>query len=138
MLWAAGVCADADLKALAAGRSRPWQEEGPMGPTRISLAKPVIAAVAGHTVGVSRWPSGAICASSRKTPSWVSSTGAGASGLLDWGTVRLPALVGLGRVLDIVLWSFAMSPGLTISVTGLAVNTVGDRLRDYLDPELEV
>jgi ABC-type dipeptide/oligopeptide/nickel transport system permease subunit len=30
------------------------------------------------------------------------------------------------------------SPGLAISVTVLAVNTVGDRLRDYLDPELEV
>jgi enoyl-CoA hydratase len=46
-------CAGADLKAFAAaGRSRPWPtyDEGPMGPTRISLAKPVIATVAGHAV----------------------------------------------------------------------------------------
>src|ERR1700730_6833156 len=50
---AAGTfCAGADLKALASGRGNSLSEEGdgPMGPTRMLLSKPVIAAVEGHAV----------------------------------------------------------------------------------------
>jgi len=45
-------CAGADLKALAAGQGKKLSEEGdgPMGPTRMLLSKPVIAAVEGHAV----------------------------------------------------------------------------------------
>ena len=55
VLWGANgtFCAGADLKAYAERRQRrPWPvyDEGPMGPTRIRLAKPAIAAIAGHAV----------------------------------------------------------------------------------------
>lgn len=62
--------------------------------------------------------------------------------LIDGGTVRLtgpgrPRASARHRPSPAVHWLRATSPGLAISVTVLAVNTVGDRLRD-LDPELEV
>jgi len=109
VLWGAGgtFCAGADLKAFAAaGRSRPWPayDEGPMGPTRIPLAKPVIAAVAGHAVAggfeLALWcdlrvvEEDAVMGVFNRR--WEIP-------LIDGGTVRLPALVGLGRALDIVL-----------------------------------
>src|SRR5690606_8424376 len=54
VLWGAGgtFCAGADLKAIAAGRPNRVAEagDGPMGPTRMLLSKPVIAAVSGHAV----------------------------------------------------------------------------------------
>src|SRR5256884_8710562 len=47
-------CAGADLKALASGEPRPVsvspEGNGPMGPTRMELSKPVVAAVEGHAV----------------------------------------------------------------------------------------
>ena len=51
----------------------------------------------------------------------------------SWG-----AMLADGRIYLTSAWWLAAFPGLAISVTVLAVNTVGDRLRDYLDPELEV
>lgn len=51
----------------------------------------------------------------------------------SWG-----AMLADGRIYLTSAWWLAACPGLAISVTVLAVNTVGDRLRDYLDPELEV
>jgi peptide/nickel transport system permease protein len=51
----------------------------------------------------------------------------------SWG-----AMLADGRIYLTSAWWLAMFPGLAISVTVLAVNSVGDRLRDYLDPELEV
>jgi enoyl-CoA hydratase/carnithine racemase len=54
VLWGAEgtFCAGADLKAFSTGRHTPWPryDEGPMGPTRMRLTKPVIAAVAGYAV----------------------------------------------------------------------------------------
>jgi peptide/nickel transport system permease protein len=51
----------------------------------------------------------------------------------SWG-----AMLADGRIYLTSAWWLAAFPGLAISVTVLAVNAVGDRLRDYLDPELEV
>jgi peptide/nickel transport system permease protein len=43
-----------------------------------------------------------------------------------------------GRIYLATAWWLATFPGLAISITVLAVNMVGDRLRDYLDSELDV
>lgn len=51
----------------------------------------------------------------------------------SWG-----AMLADGRIYLASAWWLATFPGIAISVTVLAVNMVGDRLRDYLDPELEV
>jgi len=74
-------CAGADLKAFAAGKRRRRTEDGdgPMGPTRMILGKPVIAAVEGYAVAAaSSWRSGAICAWPRRTRCSASSAAAGA------------------------------------------------------------
>ena len=62
-------CAGADLKATAAGRGNrvATDGDGPMGPTRMLLSKPVIAAVEGHAVaGGWSWPCGVISGWCRK------------------------------------------------------------------------
>src|SRR5579872_4750031 len=55
VLWGAGgtFCAGADLKAIASGEGNRLDGEGdgPMGPSRLLLSKPVIAAIAGYAVG---------------------------------------------------------------------------------------
>jgi len=96
VLWGAHgtFCAGYDLKAFAAAPPkypRPYGE-GPMGPTRMRLGKPVIAAVSGYAVagGLELALMGVF---NRR---W-------GIPLLDGGTVRLPALVGLGRALDLIL-----------------------------------
>lgn len=86
VLWGAHgtFCAGADLKALAAD---PLQEagrlnedmaaEGPLGPTRMLLSKPVIAAISGYCVaGGWSWPFGATSGWRRRTPCWGSSSAA--------------------------------------------------------------
>ena len=55
VLWGSGgaFCAGADLKAIASGERKKRYRldgDGPMGPSRLALSKPVIAAVAGHAV----------------------------------------------------------------------------------------
>lgn len=92
-------CAGADLKDLP--RLRP---SGPLGPTRLQLAKPVIAAVEGWCV-----------AGGIELAAWCDLRVAGESAifgclerrwgvpLIDGGTVRLPQIVGLGRALDWIL-----------------------------------
>jgi enoyl-CoA hydratase len=72
-------CAGADLKAIASGRPNPLSEggDGPMGPTRLLLSKPVIAAIEGYAVaGGFELPSGAICEWWRGMPRWGSIAGA--------------------------------------------------------------
>lgn len=92
-------CAGADLKDLP--RLRP---SGPLGPTRLQLSKPVIAAVEGWCV-----------AGGIELAAWCDLRVAGESAvfgclerrwgvpLIDGGTVRLPQIVGLGRALDWIL-----------------------------------
>lgn len=73
-------CAGADLKAAGTpeGNTVDREGDGPMGPTRMRLSKPVIAAVAGHAVaGGSSLRCGATCASPRRTRCSGSSAAAG-------------------------------------------------------------
>ena len=85
-------CAGADLKAVSSRQGNrtpppatgsdwdPLASDGPMGPSRMFLSKPVIAAVSGYAVaGGLSCPSGATCGSSRRTPCSVSSVDAGVS-----------------------------------------------------------
>jgi len=108
VLWGANgtFCAGADLKAVAAGptRRRIRYGDGPMGPTRMRLSKPVIAAVSGYAVAggfeVALW--GDMRVVEEDAVMGVFNRRWGIP-LIDGGTVRLPALVGLGRALDIIL-----------------------------------
>src|SRR6266704_1202633 len=109
VLWGANgtFCAGADLKAYAERRQRrPWPvyDEGPMGPTRIRLAKPAIAAIAGHAVAggfeLALWCDLRVVEEDAVMGVFNRRWGVP---LVDGGTVRLPAVVGLGRALDLIL-----------------------------------
>jgi enoyl-CoA hydratase len=100
-------CAGADLKAVAAGAMPIWppgEGRGPMGPTRLALTKPVIAAVAGHAVAggleLALW-----CDLRVADPDAVFGVYCRRWGvpLIDGGTVRLPRLIGQSRALDLIL-----------------------------------
>ncbi|GAB2907882.1 crotonase/enoyl-CoA hydratase family protein [Rhodococcus aerolatus] len=101
-------CAGADLGAVAEGRmtARAPQEPGPapMGPTRLALGKPVVAAVEGHAVAggleLALW-----CDLRVADPDAVFGVFCRRWGvpLIDGGTVRLPRLVGQSHALDLVL-----------------------------------
>lgn len=98
-------CAGFDLKALAAGETGPVAgKEGPMGPTRRTLSKPVIAAVEGHAVAggleLALWCDLRVV--SRTAVFGVFCRRWGIP-LIDGGTVRLPRLIGQGRALDMIL-----------------------------------
>jgi enoyl-CoA hydratase len=99
-------CAGADLKAIAEGRSLIVSEEGdgPMGPTRMQLGKPVIAAIEGHAVAggleLALWCD--LRVASRDAVLGVFNRRFGVP-LIDLGTVRLPRLIGQSRALDLIL-----------------------------------
>jgi enoyl-CoA hydratase len=99
-------CAGFDLKALAAGSGRLLSEagEGPMGPTRMTLGKPVIAAVEGYAVAggleLALWCDLRVAA--RTATFGVFNRRFGVP-LIDLGTIRLPRMVGQGRALDMIL-----------------------------------
>src|SRR6266567_4173383 len=109
VLWGANgtFCAGADLKAYAERRQRrPWPvyDEGPMGPTRIRLATPANAAMAGHAVAggfeLALWCDLRVVEEDAVMGVFNRRWGIP---LIDGGTVRLPALIGLGRALDLIL-----------------------------------
>jgi len=99
-------CAGADLKAIANGMGNRVEEQGdgPMGPTRMFLSKPVIAAVAGYAVAggleLALW-----CDLRIVEPDTIFGVFCRRWGvpLLDGGTVRLPRLIGLSNALDMIL-----------------------------------
>ena len=99
-------CAGADLKALAAGEPRPVHVEGPgpMGPTRLELSKPVIAAIEGHAVAggleLALWCDLRVASADATLGVYCRRFGVP---LVDGGTVRLPRLVGQSHALDLVL-----------------------------------
>ncbi len=99
-------CAGADLKAAAAGRLLRVTEDGPgpMGPTRLALSKPVIAAVEGFAVAggleLAVWCDLRVAATDAVFGVFCRRFGVP---LIDGGTVRLPRLVGQGRALDLIL-----------------------------------
>lgn len=108
VLWGEGgtFCSGADLKAFGTGRANPLTADGrgPMGPTRMRLGKPVIAAVAGHAVAggleLAIWCDLRVAAEDAVFGVFCRRWGVP---LIDGGTVRLPRLIGTGRALDMVL-----------------------------------
>jgi len=99
-------CAGADLKALAEGEPRPVgpDGDGPMGPTRLRLAKPVIAAIEGYAVAggleLALWCDLRVASEEAVLGVFCRRFGVP---LVDLGTVRLPQIIGLGRAMDLVL-----------------------------------
>lgn len=99
-------CAGADLKALARGEGNRVEAEGdgPMGPTRMLLGKPVIAAIAGHAVAggleLALWCDLRVAEEDAVLGVFCRRFGVP---LIDGGTVRLPRLIGLSRALDLIL-----------------------------------
>jgi len=108
VLWGEGgtFCAGADLKAFKEGRTNRIEPSGdaPMGPTRMSLSKPLIAAVAGHAVA-GGLELACFCDLRVVEESAVMGVFCRRWGvpLIDGGTVRLPRLIGLSRALDMIL-----------------------------------
>jgi enoyl-CoA hydratase len=108
VLWGAGgtFCAGADLTAFAAGAGNrvAADGDGPMGPTRLALSKPVIAAVAGHAVAggleLACWCDLRVVENDAVFGVFCRRWGVP---LIDGGTVRLPRLIGLSRALDMIL-----------------------------------
>jgi enoyl-CoA hydratase len=100
-------CAGYDLKVAAqGGAGTDWQpdDEGPMGPTRMLLSKPVIAAVEGHAVAggleLALWCDLRVASATAVFGVYCRRWGVP---LIDGGTVRLPRLIGHSRALDMIL-----------------------------------
>ncbi|MFX1443968.1 MAG: crotonase/enoyl-CoA hydratase family protein [Promethearchaeota archaeon] len=99
-------CSGANLKAITEGRGNRIDKEGdgPMGPTRMRLSKPVIAAVAGYAVAggleLALWCDLRVV--ERNAIFGVFCRRFGVP-LIDGGTVRLPRLIGLSRALEMIL-----------------------------------
>jgi enoyl-CoA hydratase len=108
VLWGEGgtFCAGADLRALAEGTGNRVDPTGagPMGPTRMRLTKPVIAAVAGYAVAggleLALWCDLRVAEEDATFGVFCRRWGVP---LIDGGTVRLPRIVGMGRALDMIL-----------------------------------
>jgi enoyl-CoA hydratase len=99
-------CAGADLKAVGTGRVNRTHPDGdgPMGPTRLALGKPVIAAVHGHAVAggleLALWCDLRVADATAVFGVFCRRWGVP---LIDGGTVRLPRLIGQSRALDLIL-----------------------------------
>jgi enoyl-CoA hydratase len=99
-------CAGADLKAFAAGNFNRVEPEGdgPMGPTRMLLNKPVIAAIAGYAVAggmeLALWCDLRVMEEDATLGVFCRRWGIP---LIDGGTIRLPRLIGMSRALDLIL-----------------------------------
>jgi enoyl-CoA hydratase/carnithine racemase len=99
-------CAGADLKAFARGDRRALgaDGDGPMGPTRMRLTKPVIAAVEGYAVAggfeLALWCDLRVVADGAVFGIFCRRFGVP---LIDLGTIRLPRLIGHSRAMDLIL-----------------------------------
>lgn len=99
-------CAGADLKAIGtdAGNRVAPDGDAPMGPTRMRLSKPVIAAIAGHAVAggleLALWCDLRVAEEGAVLGVFCRRWGVP---LMDSGTVRLPRLIGVSRAMDMVL-----------------------------------
>ncbi|MEV8623935.1 crotonase/enoyl-CoA hydratase family protein [Streptomyces sp. NPDC051079] len=108
VLWGEGgtFCAGADLKAIGTDRGNRVAPDGdgPMGPTRMELSKPVIAAVAGHAVAggleLALWCDLRVVEEDAVLGVFCRRWGVP---LIDGGTVRLPRLIGESRAMDLIL-----------------------------------
>jgi enoyl-CoA hydratase len=98
--------AGADLKEIASGRPNRLESAGdaPMGPSRLLLSKPVIAAISGYAVAggleLALWCDLRVMEEDAVLGVFCRTLGIP---LIDGGTVRLPRLVGEGRALDLIL-----------------------------------
>lgn len=124
-------CAGADLEAVASGDPArvnrvEWPGPGPMGPTRMVLSKPVIAAIDGHAVAggleLALWCDLRIVEASAVMGVFCRRWGVP---LIDGGTVRLPRIVGLGRALDLILTGRSVQAEEALRI-GLATRVVPD------------
>lgn len=126
-------CAGADLKAMADPERRNAVEPtghatGPMGPTRMQLDKPVIAAVSGFAVAggleLALWCDLRVADANATFGVFCRRWGVP---LIDGGTVRLPRLIGQSRALDMILTGRAVSAQEALDM-GLVNRIVDDGL----------
>jgi enoyl-CoA hydratase len=128
VLWGAGgtFCAGADLRAVSAGwnpaalqppSGEPSDPFGPMGPTRLELGKPVVAAVAGFAVAggleLAAWCDLRIAEADAVFGVFCRRWGVP---LIDGGTVRLPRLIGESRALDLILTGRAVDANEALAI----------------------
>ena len=123
-------CAGFDLRAVGriarqrdSGRHDP-DGRGPMGPTRLALSKPVIAAIEGHAVAggleLALWCDLRVASTSAVFGVFCRRWGVP---LIDGGTVRLPRVIGQGRALDMILTGRAVEADEALAM-GLANRVV--------------
>ncbi len=131
VLWGAGgcFCAGADLKAVASPTPSHRLEKtgnGPMGPSRMLLSKPVIAAISGYAVAggleLALWCDLRVVEKSAVFGVFCRRWGVP---LIDGGTVRLPRLIGLSRALDLILTGRPVESNEALAM-GLANRVVDD------------
>ena len=120
-------CAGADLKAVAAGDPNKKREIGghdsiaPMGPSRLRLSKPVIAAVEGFAVAggmeLALWADMRVVAEDAAFGVFCRRFGVP---LIDLGTIRLPRLIGHSQAIDLILTGRPVGGGAEALRMGLA------------------
>jgi enoyl-CoA hydratase/carnithine racemase len=121
-------CAGADLKAIAAGQPPRVASDGdgPMGPTRLRLSKPVLAAIEGPAVAggleLALWCDLRVAAEGAVLGVFCRRLGVP---LMDLGTVRLPRLIGHGRAMDLLLTGRAVGAAEALAI-GLVDRVVPD------------
>jgi enoyl-CoA hydratase len=121
-------CAGADLKAIATGAPPRVAPDGdaPMGPTRMKLSKPVLAAIEGPAVAggleLAIWCDLRVAAEGATLG--VLSRRVGVP-LVDLGTIRLPRLIGHGRAMDLILTGRAVGAAEALAI-GLVNRVVPD------------
>lgn len=119
-------CAGADLKAIGTEDSNPTNRDGPapMGPTRMVLSKPVIAAVDGYAVAggleLALWCDLRVVEQDAVFGVFCRRWGVP---LIDGGTVRLPRLIGHSRAMDLILTGRAVGADEALAI-GLANRVV--------------
>ena len=119
-------CSGADLKAMTMGAPNRVEPEGdaPMGPSRMTLSKPSIAAIEGFAVAggleLALLCDLRVCAEDATFGVFCRRFGVP---LIDGGTVRLPRLIGLSRALDLMLTGRAVTAAEAFSI-GLANRVV--------------
>lgn len=125
----ANFCAGADLKGVAAGQGNPVERTGdlgPMGPTRLQLSKPVIAAVEGYAVAggieLACWADLRVAAEGATFGVFCRRFGVP---LIDLGSVRLPRLIGHSRAMDLILTGRPVGAQEALAI-GLANRVVPD------------
>lgn len=108
VLWGSGgtFCSGADMRAIGSDQTHRLEADGhgPMGPTRLAMSKPVIAAIEGHAVAggleLALWCD--LRVGSEMSVFGVLCRRWGVP-LIDGGTVRLPQIVGVGHAMDMIL-----------------------------------